>query len=314
MNLSDIKKSLIYTNGDLKATAKHLNCKYETLHYWIRKHNLVYENKKSPLNTELVEKLYRELGSLSAVAKEIGCTKEGVRQVMKRNGFDVKKPILYDVNHNFFKDENEKSLYWTGFVAADGCVKQKKNSESYILSIGLSSKDHKHLEKFTDNIQFNGPIYKFMVKNSKRNSKWNDTEKSEIAITSKKIFDDLSKYNIVPRKSLIYTFPEHLITHPLVNHFMRGYFDGDGSWFLQKHKDKKDQLIFSLRGTPEFLTIYRTILERECGLQHRDKLIRINSGIGILEYGGNGITDKIASFLYKDASVYLDRKHKMISN
>ena len=309
MNLNDIQKALNDTNGDLKAAAKQLDCKYQTLYYWVKTNNLVYENKKAPLNIEMVEKLYRELGSLSAVAKEIGCTKEGVRLVMKRNGFDVNQPVLYDVNHNFFKDENEKSLYWAGFIAADGCVQQRKNSESYLLSLSLASKNHKHIEKFTNDIQFNGPINKSMVKNSKRNPKWNDTEKSKIKITSKEIFDDLSKYNIVPRKSLIYTFPEHLITHPLVNHFMRGYFDGDGSWYLQKN-----QLYFSLRGTPEFLTIYRTILERECGLQHRDKLIRVNSGIGILEYGGNGITDKIASFLYKDASVYLDRKHKMISN
>ncbi len=313
-NLNDIQKALDDTNGDLMATAKQLNCKYGTLHYWIRKYNLIFENKKPPLNIELVEKLYRDLGSLSAVAKEIGCTKEGVRLVMKRNGFDVKKPILYNVNHNFFKNENEKSLYWAGFIAADGCVKQRKNSNTYVLSISLASKDHKHVEKFTNDIQFNGPINKYLVKNSKRNPKWNDTEKSEIQITSKEIFDDLSTYNIVPRKSLIYTFPERLIANPLVHHYMRGYNDGDGSWFLQKHKDKNDQLYFSLRGTPEFLTVYRSILERECDLKHRDKLIKISSGIGYLTYGGNCITKKIAKFLYKDATIYLDRKHKMISN
>jgi hypothetical protein len=304
-SLSDIQKALDDTNGNLSAAAKQLDCEYQALYYLVKTHNLVYE-KKTPLNIEIVEKLYKKLGSLSAVAKEIGRTKEGVRLIMKRNGFDVKKPILYDVNHNFFKEENEKSLYWAGFIAADGCVRDNK------LQIGLSSKDYKHIEKFTNDIGYNGPIRKFIVKNSKRNQKWNDTEKSEIRIISKEIFYDLSKYNIVPRKSLIYKFPEWLITNPLVNHFMRGYNDGDGSWFVQKHKTKSDQLIFSLRGTPEFLTVYRSILERECGLQHRDKLIRINGGIGVLEYGGNIITDKIASFLYKDASLYLDRKHKII--
>jgi transposase-like protein len=314
MNLNDIQKALSDTNGDLKAAAKQLDCKYQTLYYWVKTNNLVYENKKAPLNIEMVERLYRQLGSLSAVAKEIGCTKEGVRLVMKRNGFDIKRQIIYNANYNLFKEENEQSLYWAGFIAADGCVKQRKTncSDRFELQIALSSKDHKHLEKFKNDIQYDGPIRKSISKNSKINPLWNDTESCEIQITSKEIFDDLSKYNIVPRKSLIYTFPEWLITHPLINHFMRGYFDGDGSWYLQKYLQKKQQLMFSLRGTPEFLTTYRTILERECGLQRRDKLIRINSGIGVLEYGGNGITSKIASFLYKDASIYLDRKYNMV--
>ena len=58
----------------------------------------------------------------------------------------------------------------------------------------------------------------------------------------------------------------------------------------------------------EFLTIFRSILEEKCDLDIREKSVRENTGIGVLEYGGNGIISKIADYLYKDATIYLPRK------
>lgn len=72
------------------------------------------------------------------------------------------------------------------------------------------------------------------------------------------------------------------------------------------------QVYFSFRGTPPFLYNYRSILERECGLEPRIKTVRVNTGIGVLEYGGNGIVGKIAKFLYRDATIMLDRKYEIV--
>lgn len=94
---------------------------------------------------------------------------------------------------------------------------------------------------------------------------------------------------------------------------MRGYFDGDGSWFVGTSK-KTDQLFFSLCGTSKFLTVYRSILEYKCDLLKREKDIRIKSGIGVLEYGGNGVTCKIRNFLYRDAVTFMPRKLDKVKN
>jgi hypothetical protein len=114
----------------------------------------------------------------------------------------------------------------------------------------------------------------------------------------------------------IYIFPEWLVDHPLVNHFMRGYNDGDGSFYIGQLKNNRrvKQVYFSLRGTTNFLKVYRTILEQQCDLKERITDIRVNCGTGILDYGGNGIIAKIASFLYKDATIFLPRKHTIISH
>ena len=314
LSVERVAEALEKHDGRIQAAADELDAKYQTIYYWIKKYEIPYAPEKVKRTQEEVAKLYNELGSLSKVAKKIGATKEGVRMFMKRHNIPVKDLVRYDVNHDFFKKENERSLYWAGFIAADGCVKQRigRNDFRYELSIGLSSKDHNHLEKLASDIEYNGPVRKFMIKNSKRNPKWNDTEKSEIQISSKDIFDDLDKYNIVPRKSLIYAFPKHLVGNPLVHHFIRGYFDGDGSWYWNKHS-KANQLYFNLRGTHDFLSECRDMFQSNA-IGSKEKKIRNNCGIGSLEYGGNGITKQIANFLYKDATIYLDRKYDIIKD
>jgi hypothetical protein len=81
---------------------------------------------------------------------------------------------------------------------------------------------------------------------------------------------------------------------------------------LQKGK-KTTCTFFSLRGTSEFLTIVREIFEKDIGLEERTRPIRISSGHGALEYGGNGIVSKITDYLYKDATIYLERKYEIAS-
>lgn len=217
-------------------------------------------------------------------------------------------PIKYTVDETLFNQNTEQSFYWAGFLAADGCIHQKRQA----ISIGLSEKDKEHLEKYKLALNATYPIHKYLVKNSNRNPAWNDCFKSEISIRSQKLITGLERFNVGPRKTHTLIFPDWLKNHILVNHFMRGYFDGDGSFYLAVSKGKiTKQLFFSLRGTTEFLTIYRDILEQNCQLKKRDKPIRINYNIGTLEYGGNNLVKKIGDFLYKDATVYMDRKHNL---
>lgn len=317
-----IKKilDLVNENKTTNEISKILGIKYGTLSYYFRKNNITFNNKnKIKCSHEEAWKKYQEFQSLKDVADHFGATKEGIRNLLKRNSYELNKLVKHTFNQNFFKEDNERSFYWAGFIAADGCVKKRKTSSKttpyrYELSISLSIKDKSFLEKFKSDIDFSGNIGHKIIKNSKRNVKWNDSEAVEISITSKENFDDLSRFNIVPRKSLIYTFPEWLINHKYVNHFMRGYFDGDGSFYIIDKKKEVPQVAFSLRGTQDFLKTYRSIFESNNLVKKREKDIRINSGIGVLEYGGNKVVKSIKDFLYKDANVYLERKLSIVSH
>lgn len=213
--------------------------------------------------------------------------------------------MKYLCDENFFSRNTPESFYWAGFIAADGCVKLK-NAKYKQLSVCLCADDVKHLEKFKESIKFEGNIGTYY---------YNGCSRSNIEISSDKIFDDLSRFNVVPRKSLVLEFPEWLLRHNLIHHFMRGYNDGDGSFFIQQLKNdrKIKQIMFSLRGTKQFLSTFRDILEEKCGLEHNDKKPRADSGIYTLEYGGNRKALKIRDFLYKDSTneTRLDRKYDL---
>lgn len=306
--LEEIKNSLLLNDGDLIKTAEHLCMKYQTLYYHVKRNNLkFYNQKKVDVSVEELWIFYKKLNSLKKVGSKFDCTADYVADTLRKNGYEINKPLnRFKSNENLFKEETEKSFYWAGFIAADGCVKIKQK-RYHQLQIGLAICDKNHVEKFKNDIEFEGNIFDFIVKKQKEYH--NDSFKSELTISSKIIFDDLARFNIVPRKSLIYTFPMWLIDHPLVHHFMRGYFDGDGSFYKTLGKNKKaEQECFSLRGTSEFLTVFRSILEKYCDLKIREKPIRINSNIGILEYGGNGILLQLRDFLAKNMTIYLDRK------
>lgn len=218
----------------------------------------------------------------------------------------------YKVNHNIFQEESERSFYLAGFIAADGCIRitgNKKNKYiNHRLQISLSKNDEEYLILIRDCLESTHPIANYLIENSKRNSNWNDVWESKLMITSKKMVEDLQKFNVVPRKSLIYTFPEWLIEHPFVNHFMRGYFDGDGSFFINS-ESSNNRLCCSIRGTENFLQVYKKILQNKCDFECKDNIDRSNR-TPQLRFKGE-FSMKIFDFLYEDATIYLERKYNV---
>lgn len=270
------------------------------------------------LNKDLLEEKYKELGSLKAVSRDLGISSDSIKSYMKKFEIDFKPQIRYEFDKDFFEKETEESFYWAGFIAADGCVKDRKSKNGnriWEISLCLAELDEGHLNKFKENLNSNHPIHKKTIKNSKRNANHKDTVAYEITLVSEKMTKDLEKFNIFPRKSLVYDMPEYIINHNLVHHFMRGYNDGDGSFFTSLRKGRKtEQKYFSLVGTKNFLTNYRNILEKNCNIKKRTREVRERKSQYILEYGGNGILSKISNYLYKDATIYLDRKYDKIKH
>jgi len=259
------------------------------------------------LTKEMLEDSYNELKNLTAMGKKFGVSRVTIAYYMDAYGLKREIRSKFKCNELIFSTDTEISFYLAGFIAADGCVFSKGSSK--VLSFGLSQKDKSHLEKIKSGLGANHPIGDYVVKNKKQNPNWNDTIKSELRIYSEKIYSDLKRFNITERKTHTLTFPEWIVDHPLRHHFIRGYVDGDGSFYSSLGKDKKvKQVCFSLRGTSQFLTSLRGILEDDLNLDKRAKDIRFNNGIGVLEYGGNRLCKKIAEYLYKDATIYLDRK------
>jgi hypothetical protein len=95
-----------------------------------------------------------------------------------------------------------------------------------------------------------------------------------------------------------------LIPFEVRHHFVRGYFDGDGSICHTIYKGKRRVLI-SFRGTQNFLEG----VHLATGLPTGGIYPKTGKGIKALSFCGKLRMLQLAEYLYKDATIYLERKH-----
>lgn len=199
----------------------------------------------------------------------------------------------YDVNLNsFFDKSSEEFAYFLGFFYADGYnnVKQGK------VVITLKSPDAEILEKFS-NLFFGGrPLYRYRVKCQTNIC----NSVSSLMIGNRELSNLLASYGAYQNKTFKIRFPVWLNKN-LWKHFIRGYFDGDGS--IEKH-GRTYRL--SIASNLEFNTSLQKIILKHTGLNFG---IIPQGKITVLYKGGNRVTKTFLDWLYKDATIFLLRKH-----
>lgn len=253
------------------------------------------------MNKEAFIILYKEKKSVTQIAKHTGYGIDAIRAYMKRNDISLKHKTIYSCNENFFAQENDETFYWAGFIAADGCVQARNRDYSFLVKLTLADKDREHLNKFKIALSSNHPIHDYV---DKKGNKY-----CELIICSQIMCQDLAKFNIIPRKTYVYKFPEFLKNNKMVNSFIRGYIDGDGCFTEYKQKNRNiSQITMNVVGTKEFLTEMYKIIDLYCDNTMDRKLYR-GGNVFRVGYSGNKIISKIHKFLYKDSTIHLQRKY-----
>ncbi len=225
------------------------------------------------------------------------------QQVNRDNYITTKK---YTFNESYFKDINtDDKSYWLGFLYADGSVyfKKKKNGNSAGATIEISLKKEDEYQLYNFNSALNGNI---PIKDKLINLNNKIYKACRISLSSIKMADDLVDKGCVPNKSLILTFPNFL-ENKLIPHFIRGYFDGDGSVYFYKNKPNK--------GFGACILGTLNLLE---GIKHYLLTENINS---ISIYNKNNIYElhifgidnlnKFFNLIYYDKCFFLERKYKI---
>jgi hypothetical protein len=241
---------------------------------------------------------YKTNPSTRKTATNFGVSRPTVKRLFKKFGFEIKKSARkYFFNEDFFSVDTPESFYWAGFIAADAGI-----CGSGSVVINLSIKDYSHLEKFKKALNHDGSIIIYDERPI-RNS-----IVAKFLACSVKMVNDLKRFNISLVKSLTYVFPEWMVSHSLVNHFIRGYNDGDGCVYRCSPK-YKNQMGFSIVGTEQCLSQIRKVFSVSC--KTNDKLkIMPNGKIYQILYNGRINLIKIREFLYRDSyrDIELDRK------
>jgi len=240
---------------------------------------------------QIIEKKHQGIKRKDLIA-EYGISERHYKDVFIRNGFSLEKKVQkFTFNEDYFKKiDTEDKAYFLGFIVADGCV-TKSNS------IKIIQKEVNILYEFKKYIEFEGDVYNCKIRNM-----------NYITITSAKAKQDLHNLGISSNKTMIVKYP--IIPDNLQNHFMRGVFDGDGCISLRTDKRDNSQRgqVNICSGSYDFISEYYSKLVKYCGLSGNNKIRCPKGTYYVVDWGGLSDVEKIHNFLYKDATVFLERK------
>lgn len=238
-----------------------------------------------------------------------------IRQIAFENNLEItsSKRQREDKNKNFKDDyfdkiDTEEKAYFLGLIYADGNVRE--HNGGYFLSIELKSEDKYILERLANELRCNNKIYnRDRITNMGESHMCNFT-----ACNSKKIFDDLNRFNIVPDKSHTtksFKNIEEYIPKKFIKHFLRGLIDGDGS--ISKRYTTRQNAISVYQNSLEFCNDFNYLLKMSMNDDTLFENIIINkkSGVYNLRYRRINDVKKICEFLYKDSTIYLKRKYEL---
>lgn len=231
----------------------------------------------------------------AAIAEKFEIPDWKLKKHISLNKWGKPPPII--VNESAFDEYSENSCYWAGFLAADGNVDSKNR-----IRLMLKYDDISHLEKFKEFLQSTHTI-------SFNTDKYN---RCSFEFTHKEMREVLEfNFGITPNKTDKLEFPTYIPTKHLV-HYLRGYFDGDGS--ICESFSNKNSITSSLyatfaSGSKSFSVQLFNYLQ--------DKL---NLGGHLQEFEGatkwqlkynTNDAKTLLEFMYEDCSIYLDRKFAM---
>lgn len=194
--------------------------------------------------------------------------------------------------------------YVLGFFVADGSMYTNPRGAHYL---DFYITDKELLIKIRKLLKSNHKI-SFRKRN---NPRWKKSY--QLQIGSKEMFQDLIKLGITPKKSKTILFPN--IPKKYFNHFVRGYFDGDGNVsYCRYFRDARQKYAKHLQagfisGSKKFLKSLALCLKQEAKLEGGSFCF---SSRGYRLYYSSKDTKRLYSFLYNNVptNCYLRRKFK----
>ena len=259
------------------------------------------------------DELYNRLFSLyksGKTHKEIGydlvINPNGIGKVLKKK--EIEKRTYSETNRRYKRNseyfdniDTPNKAYILGLIYADG--NNYIYGDKHCLTISLQAEDVSLLERVKDELEYEGDLRFNPLSKKDQNFK----DQYILAITDEHMCEQLKKIGVVQRKSLVLKFPTFL-RPDLIRHFVRGYFDGDGSIYFDKSRNKEHA---SLCGTKEFCNGVSNILTSMFVNNNTYKPKQtFDKNTYVLQTGGNLSSYKFLSWMYKDCDIKMERKYK----
>lgn len=232
---------------------------------------------------------------IRTIAKQFNHGRGTIYQVLEIAGFDTSRKRKIPIKEDFLDIiDTEEKAYFLGWMWSDGCVNPRDN----LFSIVLKGSDKGILEKLDTFFHYSNQVKVYS------RDKFKDGYYCALNVYSEKLKNRLIELGCHPNKTFTLKFPSNdSIPNELLKHFIRGIMDGDGHLGANR---------ISVLGTKEVLLgIEKTIKNN----------LNIDGGklYNISQTGNNTYNFYIGSYarmipflewIYKDATIYLERKYK----
>lgn len=284
LNSCDIAKRIGISE---KVVYKVLSC------HNLKSHNIKPFSPRKITDCELAKaiNLYRRGCTLAEIVSllELDCSSSAIRGLLIRRGIEMRtRGKQSNFNEAYFDTiDDEHKAYWLGFIYADGNLTKNR------LRIEIQSRDIEIINNLRKDLNSTNKI--IICKNETKDN-------VGIGFCSDKMAAALNRYGVVENKTFklknIPNIPQHLIRH-----FIRGYFDGDGTVYINS---KNNSLRVGFYGTRDLLTSIQNNLHEEIGTSVNKIYEKV--GCWLLSYAMESDVKKIYDYLYTDAELFLARK------
>ena len=259
------------------------------------------------MKTEIEQKVidYYTIHKLSGnkIASLLQINVKTVFAILKRNNIKSRtlseSAMKYTCQDDFFNVINtEKKAYWLGVLFADGNITKKGSKSGQII---FSSKDKEWVDLFLLDVG----------SNNSSNCEYQKLYKKYIwkaQITSAQMYNDLNSLGCTPTKTKTIRIPS--LDDKLIHHFIRGYFDGDGTVGIYKNLKNSDWKIIKsgfCSGSQKFIVDLLNILPV------KNKTIKQSKECYITQHSLHD-TLNLFEYMYKNYVTCLERKRQVFIN
>jgi len=228
-----------------------------------------------------------------------GYSSKNPHQIFCSNQCNIKSRA-YGVDENFFdKIDSEGKAYLLGIIFSDGSVSSKSNH------INISSNDRDMIEACRKLLKTTSPIHQY-------------ENYFCLIISNQNLRNSLINLGVIPRKGWKeLSIPS--IPKKLIRHFLRGMYDGDGSFYLDKRENNRYVYLCSSLSSAsyQFSQEIKNTLEEQLNISfHKIRFDSKGDGKGSYQLRLSRKEDvkKFVNYLYRNSSYFLKRKYVFVKD
>lgn len=250
---------------------------------------------------EYIISSYKKGTSKNKLRLEFGVSEGVIKRILEKNNVEIRQvqesnKRKFNINDNYFDQENSNMAYIMGLWAADGNVSFNENR----LDLELNSVDLEILEQIRTELCSERPIKIYQCQNG--------YIKSKLLFWSSHIKRKFAEYGIVPNKTYSEDFhaPYKLDKKYWID-YIRGFFDGDGC------VKKASSLTFELNSiNHQFLVDIQSFMKEYYDIDMQISIVHDRPSQYTLYrlYCYGKYAKKVYNILYTPNSLFLKRKYE----